>query len=219
MTTTPLSVATADRYPSTKQNVTVKVVTADNSSETSRELSILQALKERGNPDHPGHKHVSHVLESFHVEGPNGRHLCAVLDILGPSTSSVADRCPNYRLEAARARSISRQLLLAVDYLHSANVTHGDIHMGNVLFRLPDLEVASQETIIQDLGPPQVGKIARRDGKPLEKGMPEYLVEPAEFNRDIYPDLGEIKLIDFGECGFLHCTPRPYLAFYAQSRS
>ncbi|KAK4672134.1 hypothetical protein QC763_100420 [Podospora pseudopauciseta] len=190
-----------------KRNVTVKVVTADKSDETSCELSILQALKERGDVNHPGHNHVSHLVESFHIQGPNGRHLCAVQDLLGPTTSSVTDRCPNYRLEGNLARSISRQLLLAVDYLHSAGVAHGDIHMGNVLFCLPELEVASPEVIIKDLGPPQTGKIARKDGGPLEPGMPEYLVEPAEFNPKIYPHLREVRLIDFGESFFLSDLP------------
>lgn len=73
--------------------------------------------------------------------------------------------------------------------------------MGNVLFRLPELEVASPEVIIKDLGPPQTGKIARKDGGPLEPGMPKYLVEPAEWNPKIYPHLREVRLIDFGECG------------------
>ncbi|KAK0739484.1 kinase-like domain-containing protein [Apiosordaria backusii] len=190
-----------------QRNVTIKVVTADKSDETSRELSVLQALKDRGDPDHPGHKHVSHLLESFHIEGPNGRHLCAVLDLLGPTTSSVADRCPNYRLEGNLARSVSRQLLLAVDYLHSVGVAHGDIHMGNVQFCLPDLKPASPESIIQHLGPPQVGKIARRDGRPLEPGIPEYLVEPTEFSPKIYPRLREIKLIDLGESFFFAQPP------------
>ncbi|KAK4466343.1 kinase-like domain-containing protein [Cladorrhinum samala] len=191
----------------TNKNVAVKVVTADKSSETNRELGILQAVKDRGNPDHPGYKHVSHLLGSFHIQGPNGRHLCVVLDILGPSTSSVADRCTNYRLEAGRARSISRQLLLAVDYLHGVNVAHGDIHMGNILFRLPDFEAASLETIIQHLGPPEVGKIERLDGKPLEPGIPEYLVEPVDFDREMYPRLGEINLVDFGESFFSDNPP------------
>ena len=105
--------------------MTLKVVVASKSDETNRELVVLQALKEQGDPEHPGRKHVSHILDSFHLQGPNGQHLCIVLDLLGPNISSVADRCQNYRLDGHLARSVSRQLLLAVDYLHSAGVTHG----------------------------------------------------------------------------------------------
>jgi len=105
--------------------VTIKVVVASKSDETTRELAILQALKDRGNPAHPGHKHVTHFIDSFHIEGPNGRHLCIVLDLLGPKVSSVTDGCEYCRLDAPLAHSISRQLLLAVDYLHSVGVAHG----------------------------------------------------------------------------------------------
>lgn len=80
---------------------------------------------ENGDPNHPGRKHVSHLLDSFYHEGPNGRHLCVVLEWLGPKVSSVAERCPNYRLDGNLARRVSRQLLLAVDYLHSCGVAHG----------------------------------------------------------------------------------------------
>jgi serine/threonine-protein kinase SRPK3 len=72
--------------------------------------------------------------------------------------------------------------------------------MGNVLFRHPELEVSSPERIIKDLGPPQVGKVTRRDGASLEPGIPEYLVEPAEHDPKVVHDFLEVQLIDFGEC-------------------
>jgi serine/threonine-protein kinase SRPK3 len=98
---------------------------ANRSDETTRELVILQVLKERANVAHPGHKHVSDFIESFHHEGPNGRHLCVVMGLLGPQVSSLAENSPECRLDGSLARSISRQLLLAVDYLHSVGVAHG----------------------------------------------------------------------------------------------
>ena len=53
---------------------------------------------------------------------------------------------------------------------------------------------------MEDLGHPQKGEVARRDGKPLEPGVPEYLVEPVEYTSKIHDHLHEIQLIDFGEC-------------------
>jgi serine/threonine protein kinase len=105
--------------------VTIKVVVANKSDETSRELEILRALKERGDITHPGRKHVTQLIDSFYHDGPNGRHLCLVLGLLGPKASSINDECPQYRLDGVVARSASRQLLLAVDYLHSAGIAHG----------------------------------------------------------------------------------------------
>lgn len=69
--------------------------------------------------------------------------------------------------------------------------------MGNVLFRLPDLEPLSSQRAIEEFGTPRIGKVSRKDGAPLEKDLPEYLVEPAEYEAKI---LDEVQLIDFGEC-------------------
>lgn len=105
--------------------MSIKVVVARRSGGDNRELIILQAIKDRGDPDHPGRKHVSQFLDSFYVDGPNGRHLCVVAELLGPKVSSVAESCPDYRLGGHLARQVSRQLLLAVDYLHTCGIAHG----------------------------------------------------------------------------------------------
>jgi len=106
---------------------------AKKSDEASRELAILQALNQRGDPTHPGRKHVAHPIDSFHHKGPNGRHLCVVLGLLGPAIASFLEADPGYRLEGPLARSVSRQLLLAVDYLHSTGIAHGGESIANPL--------------------------------------------------------------------------------------
>jgi hypothetical protein len=77
--------------------------------------------------------------------------------------------------------------------------------MGNILFRLPALEASPTDLLLKELGPRQVGKVERRDGAPLEPSVPEYLVEPVEYGAEIYQQLGDVELIDFGECTY---TPR-----------
>lgn len=108
-----------------KTNVSIKIVVAEHSHEHNHELEILQAINQNGDPAHPGHKHVSHLLNSFYHEGPNGRHLCLVLELLGPKISEIAEARPNYRLEGRLARRISSQLLFAVDYIQACGVAHG----------------------------------------------------------------------------------------------
>ncbi|KAL9126734.1 MAG: hypothetical protein Q9217_004261 [Psora testacea] len=79
--------------------------------------------------------------------------------------------------------------------------------MGNVLFRLPDLERSSSQRVIEEFGTPQRGKVSRKDGASLEKGLPEYLVEPIEYEAKNSKFLDDVQLVDFGECssaeGFL----------------
>lgn len=74
--------------------------------------------------------------------------------------------------------------------------------MGNALFRLSDVERSSSESVIQQLGRPQIGMIVRKDGSPLEKGVSEYLVEPAEQAPRDNTHLAEIQLVDLGECTY-----------------
>ena len=71
-----------------------------------------------------------------------------------------------------------------------------DIHMGNILLRLPPW--AGPE-FMTSLAPPQIGKVSRKDGSPLEKGVPEYLVEPLEYDVKTFDlDSGDVELVDFG---------------------
>jgi serine/threonine protein kinase len=78
--------------------------------------------------------------------------------------------------------------------------------MGNVLFRLSDSERSSEQ--IQMFGTPQIGKVSKKDGTPLEKGLPDYLVEPLEYGAKFNEHLDEIQLVDFGECK--HCSNRHF---------
>ncbi|KAL7789766.1 kinase-like domain-containing protein [Trichoderma afarasin] len=182
--------------------VSVKIAVAEQSHDHNGELKILQTITRTGDPTHPGHKHVSHLLDSFYHEGPNGRHLCIVLELLGPKISSVVNRLPNYRLNGRLARQISSQLLLAVDYIRSCGVVHGDIHFDNVLFRVSSLNR------IPTFDDSRIGKVSRKDGSPSEKGVPEYLVEPVEYKFDKSEILDEIQLVDFGQSFFIGHTPK-----------
>ncbi|KAL7907398.1 kinase-like domain-containing protein [Trichoderma velutinum] len=183
-------------------HVSVKVAVAEQSHRHNGELQILQAITRTGDPTHPGHKHVSHLLDSFYHEGPNGRHLCIVLELLGPKISLVVNRRPNYRLDGKLARRISSQLLLAVDYIRSCGVAHGDIHLGNVLFQVSSL---NRIPVFDDS---RVGKVSKKDGSASEKGVPEYFVEPLEYKLDKNELLDEVQLVDFGESFFISNPPK-----------
>lgn len=74
--------------------------------------------------------------------------------------------------------------------------------MGNVLFRLSGSELSSSQRTIEEFGTPQRGTVSRKDGAPLEKGLPEYLVEPVEYEAKNSKFLDEVQLVDFGECTY-----------------
>ena len=43
------------------------------------------------NLDHPGAKHISTKIDSFKFDGPNGTHLCLVLEPLGRSFEDLVE--------------------------------------------------------------------------------------------------------------------------------
>ncbi|KAJ7620983.1 kinase-like domain-containing protein [Roridomyces roridus] len=111
------------------------------------ELSDLPQLHEidylrrvlTADPTHPGFQHVSHLLEDFRIEGPNGRHLCLVTDLLGEGLDKYCRQFPNRQVPIAIVKSIFRQVAMALMYLHDkCNIIHTDVKNNNILLTLPD---------------------------------------------------------------------------------
>ncbi|MCJ1424259.1 hypothetical protein MMC29_002146 [Sticta canariensis] len=157
----------------------------------------MRWIGETGDPHHPGRKHISQLLDRFYHDGPKRRHLCFVLELLGPQVSAVAEQCRNYRLDGNLTRRVSQQLLYATNHVHSCRIAHGDIHMDIVVFRIPELAF---QHAIEDVSTSLIGKLLRIDGAPLEKDLPEYLVKPAEWAIEILEFVNEVQLIDIGGC-------------------
>lgn len=80
---------------------------------------------------HPGGAHIRMYEDVFVHEGPNGQHLCLVSEFAGPSLSGVhfspGRVLGSRRLRADLARKVARQLVTAVDLLHTAGVVHGGL--------------------------------------------------------------------------------------------
>ena len=101
--------------------VALKILRADSTKTRNqpKESDILRSLAD-GNPDHPGHEHIVKILDSFTHSGPNGDHDCIVFEALGESVLDFQRRCEDGRLPLEMVRPIARQLLLALDYIHSS---------------------------------------------------------------------------------------------------
>ncbi|WEW59325.1 serine/threonine protein kinase [Emydomyces testavorans] len=194
-----------------KQNrwVSLKILTAESSSE-SRELRILDQLAKRSQGNLFS-KYIVQVLDHFVHQGPNGHHLCIVFELLGPSAAMLLD--PLYHssddelLETETIFRVTKQLLKAVRFIHDAGIVHGDISIGNIVFTWSDLSNLSEEEIMEALGPPDIEPLVRRDGKSLDKGLPRYLVQRADWREWLDEDEEDIRLIDFGEAFLL--TEKP----------
>jgi len=108
-------------------NVSIKILAADKSDEAScRELRILRHLAELNtHTNHPGKKYLPTLKDHFYIHGPNGRHLALVTDVVGPTVSRVQERSNVNCLPRELAFMASKQVLLAVDYLHECGIAHG----------------------------------------------------------------------------------------------
>jgi serine/threonine-protein kinase SRPK3 len=76
-------------------------------------------------PTHPGFRHNLHLLDQFHIHGPNGNHMCLVTELLGEGLDRYAKRFPRGRLPIKSVKTIIRQVIMAVSYLHEkCNILH-----------------------------------------------------------------------------------------------
>ena len=114
------------------RHVALKILTADSYGglKPVYELDILKHIS-RTDPSHPGYKHVVHLLNSFVHEGPNGKHLCLALKLMGQSVFNLQQCFPNKQLPVHIGRQIAEQILHALNWLHGSC---GIIHTG-MLFK------------------------------------------------------------------------------------
>lgn len=117
--------------------VAIKLVAADLSG-VSHERDIRQLLGNAA-PSHAGYKHVQHMMDSFVEHGWFYLHQCFVGTPAGAfslaSSKEASDGVNLFPLDVSRA--MTAQLILAVGFIHSRGVVHGDIHLGNILVALP----------------------------------------------------------------------------------
>jgi len=184
-------------------NVSIKTIAASDSS-NNRELNILRCLNS-GDTQHPGYKHIPRLLDFFYYDSLSGRSLFLVMECLGPSICTmIGEILTPYpsRFSLSHSRQVSRQLLLAVDYLHTCGIVHRDINASNILFCIPttlQLELDSWKL--------QTYEVSTKYRGPLEQGVPRHFVRPIRYNEEDCDELTEVKLVDFSNSFFISDPP------------
>lgn len=99
------------------------------------------------------------MIDFFEHQGPNGVHRCLVFDVMGPTIACVLEDLAIKALIASEpkrkfpiwiAKSILRQTLLGIDFLHQNGVVHGDLQEGNLLFPVKNLGSVSEDELSQN---------------------------------------------------------------------
>jgi serine/threonine protein kinase len=171
-----------------------------SSKRDSHELNILQTLASRAGENGEGFATIIGLLDSFYLIGPNGNHQCLVLEPAGPSISATMNSPPAFvrRFEVAKTKSILRQILLGLRFLHDNGIVHGDVQPGNLLFVLQGFDSIPETHLRQEESDPRVTLLQRKDGKE-DRWAPRYLVEGVPLNEDLLSISDHhIKISDFG---------------------
>ncbi|KAI0852800.1 kinase-like domain-containing protein [Daldinia vernicosa] len=185
----------------------VKVMTAEESIESCPELRIMEILSDVSRQELEDN-YITIPHEYFWLQGPNGRHLCLVSDILGPSlfrNSPLGVGIYTPKVLTDLAFQVSKGL----QYLHKKGICHGDLRPGNVLMQLHQyslLEISDSQ-LDRYLGPREYEPLQTRSGaNPMPHG-PKYLALPASLDKlEAKCRTNQVALIDFSH-SFCNSTP------------
>ncbi|KAL4915864.1 kinase-like domain-containing protein [Aspergillus aurantiobrunneus] len=178
--------------------VALKILMARASGEVSRELSNVHHLQALAKNDPDIEKYCLLPFDDFLIDGPNGSHQSFVYPAAGPPLREIYNVARNPH---AYLRNLSRQAAEAMAVLHRHGICHGDFRPSNILLRLDGLNGMSVEEVFECLDVPEVTSVVIYEGANPNACVPEYIVNPIEFTRDINARLATDKIcvIDFGE--------------------
>ncbi|KAM3496201.1 hypothetical protein MY3957_000658 [Beauveria namnaoensis] len=203
------------------------------------EISIMKSLSDlrsslTANPvSLSGFHAIPRLLDDFTIHGPNGEHPSYTTDLAG----SNLDKSLNsgmFRTDVARALAV--KLVSAIAYMHGRGYVHGgmlhgrvlrtlhlqyltpgvhllDIHLGNVMLRLPtNLSELSVDQFYEKYGHPQTITVSRVDSSPVPPNLPVEAVYPLNLGkaaRNVSIEETNLLLVDFGESFAPASTFRP----------
>lgn len=177
-------------------------------SGSTTELQVLRHITQVAPVE--GTPHITRVLDEFEHRGPNGVHKCLVFEPMGPSVNSMVEELPQFnprkrwmkvRYPLWMAKSILKQSLQALAFLHENGIAHGDFQPGNILFTLNNIDSTPEDVLRQEediqaelISPP----VQRLDGKE-DKWAPRYLcVAQPLVQFTCYTEGFKVKLSDMG---------------------
>ncbi|GJE84138.1 serine/threonine-protein kinase [Phanerochaete sordida] len=149
-----------DQSANRSRLVSLKIHSADTSSaadavEPAVSAHLEQFSKSTG---HPGAGFCRMIRGRFMHKALSGdSHLCQVSELAGPDLGTLTSWGPSgsgpRRLRADVARTVAKQVALAVDCMHDAGIVHGDITPSNILFRIPPAQSWTDDEVRIVLGP------------------------------------------------------------------
>lgn len=157
-----------------KRFVALKVVkSAIHYTETAiDEIKLLKCVRD-SDPSDPKRETIVQLIDDFKISGVNGVHVCMVLEVLGHQLLKWIIRSNYQGLPLPCVKSIIRQVLQGLDYLHTkCKIIHTDIKPENILLCVNDAYIrrlAAEATAWQLTGTsPPSGSAVSSAPAPLE---------------------------------------------------
>uniref|UniRef100_A0A672F1V3 non-specific serine/threonine protein kinase n=1 Tax=Salarias fasciatus TaxID=181472 RepID=A0A672F1V3_SALFA len=171
--------------------VALKVVkSAQTFTETALdEIKLLKCVRD-SDPKDLKRERIVHLIDDFRVSGVNGHSLdvCMVLEVLGHQLLRWIIKSNYTGLPLPCVRSIIRQVLEGLDYLHTkCKIIHTDIKPENILLRVDEayIEKLAANTKLWQLPAPPSSKVSkspikRLTGKDRSRRRQESVAEPKQ---------------------------------------
>uniref|UniRef100_A0A8C6TUW4 non-specific serine/threonine protein kinase n=1 Tax=Neogobius melanostomus TaxID=47308 RepID=A0A8C6TUW4_9GOBI len=181
-----------------KRFVAMKVVkSAEQYTETAvDEIKLLRSVR-NSDPDDPNREKVVQLLDDFKISGVNGTHVCMVFEVLGHHLLKWIIKSNYQGLPLPCVKSIIRQVLQGLDYLHSkCQIIHTDIKPENILMNVDEPYVrrlAAEATEWQRSGAPPPSGSTVKMSKNKKKKMKKKQKRKAELLEKCIMDLEEME--------------------------
>lgn len=185
-------------------------------SEKIRTEEWKESIQEYKEPNNINSAHCLHMMDHFTFEGPHGKHIGMVFEVMGHNLLKVMKLYDWDGIPLPIARSLAKQTLIGLDYLHRiCNVIHTDIKPENaILCPTEEILTGHLDTIPEKLkssikGPIQTSmffskeqnKINKRKKKNKSKKKSTKKANKKEESKDdnqILDENVQVKLCDFG---------------------
>ncbi|KIM41261.1 hypothetical protein M413DRAFT_10909 [Hebeloma cylindrosporum] len=125
----------------------VAVKISKGEEKPTKELAMLEAAVKFQTSDNGQSLHVPTLLDHFTLRGPNGTHSVLVTDIIAPFLSRLRSL---YR-DPLWSKTAGHGITKAVVSLHAAGIVHGDLHLSNIGFALPQITDQDHQRVLDDI--------------------------------------------------------------------
>ena len=101
------------------------------------------------------HKNVVQALETFYIDSEYGTHGCFVFEICGEHLLKLLNKADDGGLPKPIVKTIVKQVLEGLDFIHGKGLIHTDIKPENILLTVPMKKIESIDQIqvkLSDLG-------------------------------------------------------------------